>query len=102
MLPPPTVLRPALREPLKHFVQAAFSQLARDIAAGQEVPFAIQELGTGDGPRLYDYHPLFDRFIDERSSRIRALADYRRAMEAIVADVGRGGLRSRPRAGCDE
>src|SRR5689334_7994052 len=88
MLPPPTVLRPALREPLKHFVQAAFSQLARDIAAGQEVPFAIQELGSGDGPRLYDYHPLFDRFIDERSSRIRALADYRRAMEAIVADSG--------------
>src|SRR4051794_22513989 len=88
MLPPPTVLRPALREPLRHFVQAAFSHLARDIAAGQEVPFAIEELGSGDGPRLYDYHPLFDRFIDERSSRIRALADYRRAIEAVAADGG--------------
>jgi hypothetical protein len=88
MLPPPTVLRPALREPLQHFVQAAFSQLARDIAAGQEVPFAIEELGSGEGPRLYDYHPLFDRFIEERSSRIRSLADFRRAIEAVMADSG--------------
>ena len=85
-MPPPSVLRPELREPLRHFVIACFALLAGDVGAGEEVPFAIEERRGAGGPALYDYHPLFRRYVDARAERVRALADYRRAVDAVRMD----------------
>src|SRR5579862_6074265 len=86
-MPPPSVLRPELREPLRHFVIACFSLLTGDVAGGHEVPFAIEERRGAGGPALYDYHPLFRRYIDARAERLRALADYRSAVDAVRSDA---------------
>jgi hypothetical protein len=81
------VLRPELRLPLEHFVQAAFSVLAADVAAGQEVPFALGAGGGGGGPRLYDYRPLYRAYVEERAGRLLELADGRVALAALGADA---------------
>jgi hypothetical protein len=88
LVPPSSVLRPELRLPLEHFVQAAFSVLAADVAAGQEVPFALGAGGGGGGPRLYDYRPLYRAFVEERVDRLLDLADGRVALAALASDAG--------------
>ena len=59
LVPPSSALRPELRRPLEHFVQAAFGVLAMDVSSGQEVSFALGGGGGAAGPRLYDYRPLY-------------------------------------------
>jgi hypothetical protein len=88
LVPPSSVLRPELRRPLEHFVQAAFSVLAADVAAGQEVAFALGGGGGGAGPRLYDYRPLYRAYVEERAERLLELADGRSALAALDADPG--------------
>ena len=88
LVPPSSVLRPELRRPLEHFVQAAFSVLAADVARGQEVPFALGGGGGAGGPRLYDYRPLYRAYIEERAERLLDLADGRAALMALEADPG--------------
>ena len=88
LVPPSSVLRPELRRPLEHFVQAAFSVLAADVARGQEVPFALGGGGGAGGPRLYDYRPLYRAYVEERAERLLDLADGRAALTALEADPG--------------
>jgi hypothetical protein len=88
LVPPSSVLRPELRRPLEHFVQAAFSVLAADVARGQEVPFALGGGGGASGPRLYDYRPLYRAYVEERAERLLDLADGRAALAALEADPG--------------
>jgi hypothetical protein len=86
LVPPSSVLRPELRRPLEHFVQAAFGVLAMDVASGQEVSFALGGGGGSAGPRLYDYRPLFRAYIEERADRLLDLADGRAALAALEHD----------------
>jgi hypothetical protein len=88
LVPPSSVLRPELRRPLEHFVQASFGVLAADVASGQEVSFALGGGGGADGPRLYDYRPLYRAFIEERADRLLDLADGRAAIVALERDPG--------------
>jgi hypothetical protein len=88
LVPPSSVLRPELRRPLEHFVQAAFSVLAADLAAGQEVAFALGGGGGVGGPRLYDYRPLYRAYVEERADRLFDLADGRAALAALAGDPG--------------
>jgi hypothetical protein len=88
LVPPSSVLRPELRRPLEHFVQASFGVLAADVASGQEVSFALGGGGGADGPRLYDYRPLYRAFIEERADRLLDLADGRAAIAALELDPG--------------
>jgi hypothetical protein len=88
LVPPSSVLRPELRRPLEHFVQAAFSVLAADVAAGHEVSFALGGGGGAGGPRLYDYRPLYRAYVEERADRLFDLADGRMAIAALEADPG--------------
>jgi hypothetical protein len=88
LVPPSSVLRPELRRPLEHFVQAAFGVLAGDVAAGEEVSFALGGGGGADGPRLYDYRPLYRAYVEERAERLLELADGRAALAALEGDPG--------------
>ena len=88
LVPPSSVLRPELRRPLEHFVQAAFGVLAQDVASGQEVSFALGGGGGSGGPRLYDYRPLYRAYIEERADRLLDLADGRAALVALERDPG--------------
>jgi hypothetical protein len=88
LVPPSSVLRPELRRPLEHFVQAAFGVLAMDVASGHEVSFALGGGGGSAGPRLYDYRPLYRAYIEERAERLFELADGRAALAALAADPG--------------
>jgi hypothetical protein len=88
LVPPSSVLRPELRRPLEHFVQAAFSVLAADVVRGQEVPFALGGGGGLGGPRLYDYRPLYRAYVEERAERLLDLADGRAALAALEGDPG--------------
>jgi hypothetical protein len=89
LVPPPAVLRPELRTPLADALQAAFTLLARDVDAGQEVGFAVEGRPVpGGGPSLYAYRPLFGPYIDERRAAILELRDVGRAIGALVADPG--------------
>ena len=88
LVPPSSVLRPELRRPLEHFVQAAFGVLAMDVSGGQEVSFALGGGGGAAGPRLYDYRPLYRAYIEERADRLLELADGRAALTALERDPG--------------
>jgi hypothetical protein len=89
LVPPPAVLRPELRTPLADALQAAYTLLARDVDAGQEVGFAVEGRPVpGGGPSLYAYRPLFGPYIEERRSAILELPDVGRALAALVADPG--------------
>jgi hypothetical protein len=88
LVPPSSVLRPELRRPLEHFVQAAFGTLAIDVSSGQEVAFALGGGGGSAGPRLYDYRPLYRAYIEERADRLLDLADGRAALAALAGDPG--------------
>jgi hypothetical protein len=88
LVPPSSVLRPELRRPLEHFVQAAFGVLAMDVSSGQEVSFALGGGGRSDGPRLYDYRPLYRAYVEERADRLLDLADGRAALAALERDPG--------------
>jgi hypothetical protein len=88
LVPPTSVLRPELRRPLEHFVQAAFGVLAADVASGEEVAFALGGGGGSAGPRLYDYRPLYRAYVEERADRLLGLADGRAALAALEADPG--------------
>jgi hypothetical protein len=88
LVPPSSVLRPELRRPLEHFVQAAFGTLAMDVSSGQEVAFALGGGGGSAGPRLYDYRPLYRAYIEERADRLLDLADGRAALAALEGDPG--------------
>ena len=88
LVPPSSVLRPELRRPLEHFVQAAFGVLAMDVSSGQEVSFALGGGGGAAGPRLYDYRPLYRAYIEERADRLLELADGRAALVALERDPG--------------
>jgi hypothetical protein len=89
LVPPPAVLRPELRTPLADALQAAFTLLARDVDAGQEVELAVEGRPVpGGGPSLYAYRPLYTAYIDTRRAPILELPDVQRAIVALVADPG--------------
>ncbi|CAA9537997.1 MAG: hypothetical protein AVDCRST_MAG79-1567, partial [uncultured Thermoleophilia bacterium] len=78
--------RAPARRAAAHFVQAAFSVLHAHVAAGEEVPFALDEARQGDGPALYDYRPLYGSYVGQRVDELTRLADFRAAVDALSAD----------------
>lgn len=87
LVPPAGVLDGELREPLLHFVQAAFALAARDLANGAEVPFVL-DAHEGRESSLYSYRPLYGGFLDERRALILSLPDARRVLALLEATPG--------------
>jgi hypothetical protein len=95
------VRAPHLYRSLRCFCLAGFSLLARDVQAGDELPFAFEE-HTSSGPApLYEYRPLIRSYADARAERLGALADGKLALEELhrepaaaiyaAAHAGKGG-----------
>jgi hypothetical protein len=78
--------RASARRAAAHFVQAAFSVLQAHVAAGHEVPFALEEARRDGRPALYDYRPLFRSYVTQRVDELTPLADFRVATDALAAD----------------
>jgi hypothetical protein len=75
---------PHLYRSLRCFCLAAFSQLAADVEAGDEIPFAFEEYASGrGGPSLYEYRPLVRSYVDARARTLGELADARIAIEEL-------------------
>lgn len=82
----PTVRRPEARRAVAHFVQAALRELAADVAAGGEVPFALDARAHVGGPALYEYRPLYRAYVEARLERLMSIADYEVAIRALGDD----------------
>lgn len=62
---------------LRRYVTDAFELLAADRAAGDDVPFSVEEhrrLHEEHDRPFYEYRPMTERFVRDRLERIRALA----------------------------
>jgi hypothetical protein len=78
------VRAPHLYRSLRLFCLAGFSQLAADVEAGDEIPFAFEEHpGERGGASLYEYRPLVRSYVDARAERLGGLADARIALEDL-------------------
>ena len=78
---------PHLYRSLRCFCLAAFSVLAADVEAGDEIPFAFEEHANSRGqPSLYEYRPLLRSYVQARAERLGALADARLALEELRAE----------------
>jgi hypothetical protein len=80
------VRAPHLYESLRCFCLAAFSLLAADVEAGDEIPFAFEEHAGG----LHEYRPLLRSYVQARAHRLGALADARIAVEELSREPAAG------------
>ena len=74
---------PHLYETLRRFCLGAFSELARDLERGEELPFAFEEHASFGRPALYEYRPLARAFVEARETRIARREDARIALEEL-------------------
>jgi hypothetical protein len=80
------VRAPHLYESLRCFCLAAFSLLAADVEAGDEIPFAFEEHAGG----LHEYRPLLRSYVQARAHRLGTLADARIAIEELSREPAAG------------
>jgi hypothetical protein len=73
------VRAPHLHAALRAFCLAAFAQLGPDAGRGGELPFVVEDRGTG----LFEYRPLVGDLVDARAGRLAALPDARIAIEEL-------------------
>ncbi|HKG43465.1 MAG TPA: hypothetical protein VKB10_04405 [Gaiellaceae bacterium] len=95
------VRAPHLYRSLRCFCLAGFSLLAKDVAGGDDLPFAFEEHASRGQASLYEYRPLVRSYVDARAERLGALADARLALEDLrrepaaaiyaAAHAGKGG-----------
>jgi hypothetical protein len=81
------VRAPQLYYVLRCFCLAAFSVLAADVEAGDDIPFAFEEHASGRGAAsLYEYKPLLRSYVQARAERLSALADAKIALEELRSE----------------
>jgi hypothetical protein len=77
------VRAPQLHSSLRGFCLGAFAYLTRELAQGDELPFAFEGHGTRDGPTFYEYRPLTRDFVEAHAGRLFALTDTAIALEEL-------------------
>src|SRR5690349_1222296 len=82
----PSLRRPEARRAVAFFVQAAFAHLHADVERGDEVEYALDARSGLRGPALYDYRPLFRRYVERRLQQLTRLPDYAAAVAALADD----------------
>jgi hypothetical protein len=75
----------ALHDAVLAFSEQAAWQLAADAADGAEIPFELDEVGSGRGPALYCYRPLTEDFIRSRIGVLGRLPSYAPAARMLAA-----------------
>lgn len=66
---------PHLYKSLRCFCLGAFSALAADVEAGDQIPFAFEEHLTPGSAALYEYRPLVRGYVEARAERLARLRD---------------------------
>jgi hypothetical protein len=77
------VRAPQLHSALHGFCLGAFAYLTRELAEGDDLPFAFEEHSTRGGPSLYEYRPLTRDYVENRAGRLFALSDTALALEEL-------------------
>src|SRR5688500_3691361 len=77
------VRAPQLHSVLHGFCLGAFAYLTRELAEGDDLPFAFEEHPTRNGPSFYEYRPLTRDFVESRAGRLFALTDTALALEEL-------------------
>ena len=77
------VRAPQLHSALHGFCLGAFAYLTRELAEGDDLPFAFEEHSTRDGPSFYEYRPLTRAYVENRAGRLFALSDTALALEEL-------------------
>jgi hypothetical protein len=57
--------------------------MTREVAQGDELPFAFEEHQTRDGPAFYEYRPLTRDYVESHGGRVFALSDTGIALEEL-------------------
>ena len=74
---------PQLHSALHGFCLGAFAYLTRELAHGDDLPFAFEEHSSRDGPSFYEYRPLTRDYVESRAGRLFALSDTGMALEEL-------------------
>ena len=74
---------PQLHSALHGFCLGAFAYLTRELADGNDLPFAFEEHASRNGPSFYEYRPLTRDFVESRAGRLFGLADTALALEEL-------------------
>ncbi len=74
---------PQLHSSLHGFCLGAFAYLTRELASGDELPFAFDTHATRNGPSFYEYRPLTRDYVESRSGRLFALSDTGLALDEL-------------------
>jgi hypothetical protein len=77
------VRAPNLYRSLRCFCLAGFSLLGRDVARGDDLPFAFEEHASRGRASLYEYRPLVRSYVDARAERLGGLADAQLVLEEL-------------------
>jgi hypothetical protein len=77
------VRAPQLQSALHGFCLGAFAYLTRELAEGDDLPFAFDEHATRNGPSFYEYRPLTRDFVESHAGRLFALTDTALALDEL-------------------
>ena len=72
-----------LHNALRCFCLGSFAALSRDVDAGAEIPFAFEEHRAVERPALYEYRPLLQSFVEQRSSALQKRPDAQLAVAEL-------------------
>jgi hypothetical protein len=77
------VRAPQLHSSLHGFCLGAFAFLTRELANGDDLPFAFDAHTTRNGPSFYEYRPLTRDYVESRAGRLFALTDTGLALDEL-------------------
>jgi hypothetical protein len=69
-----------LHNALRCFCLGSFAALSREVEAGAEIPFAFEEHRGPERPALYEYRPLLQTFVGDRSAALQNRPDAKLAV----------------------
>ncbi|MDQ4018894.1 MAG: hypothetical protein M3188_03555, partial [Actinomycetota bacterium] len=89
---------PSLLRALRSFCLGSFFELSEELAAGADLPVALEEHAAPGRPTLYEYRPLVGAFVESRAERLARREDALAALAALK-DEPAAGIFARAHAG---
>jgi hypothetical protein len=89
---------PSLLRALRAFCLGSFFELSEELAAGADLPVALEEHAAPGRPTLYEYRPLVGAFVESRAERLARREDALAAL-AELKDEPAAGIFARAHAG---
>jgi len=80
----------ALYGALRNFCLGSFFALAEELAAGADLPVALEEHAGPNRPTLYEYRPLVGAFVEQRAGWLAKREDALAALAALKDEPAAG------------